>query len=428
MKIRPSESLKEISLLYVEDDEDIREVLAGMLKRYVGRLYVAENGEEGLEIFKKVHPDIVLSDVRMPKMDGIAMAEAIKKIAPDTAVIFTTAFGDSEYLQKAIDIGAQGYLIKPIERDKLIEKLNFIGDAIVNARRKESYLKLIHTLFNAQKDMVLLLDRRGRLHLCNDAFQRFCHAQGCDQSKEFESIMARFDRLAEIWNEKGDNRLEGLEAMEKLDGRIVEYNGAGERRFFRLHVERIDSFILMEFVEVTDIKLESESLERENVTDELTGVYNRKILDRVIEQMRHAKEVCLIMSDVDHFKQINDRFGHLVGDKVLKTLTRRIVSRIRHDDYMIRWGGEEFLIVMSTDEEHAMKIAEALRQIVAKHPIEPMGEVTMSFGVCCGAIESEKDFHDLIQKADEALYAAKKAGRNRVVSCRDLNEAFEKRC
>ncbi len=128
----------------------------------------------------------------------------------------------------------------------------------------------------------------------------------------------------------------------------------------------------------------------------------------------------MIMADIDHFKQINDTYGHLVGDEVLKVLVTRIGSRIRQEDFLVRWGGEEFLIVMRTNREYAVKIAESLRKVVSGKPVEKVGDVTMSFGVCCGKIGSEKDFYNLIHRADEALYAAKQAGRNRVVSCQDF--------
>ncbi|MCF6200591.1 MAG: response regulator [Hydrogenimonas sp.] len=137
-----SESLKELKVLYVEDEETIREAMARMLNRVVGKLYVAKNGKEGLELYMDAGPDMVVSDIRMPVMDGIEMAKHIKEINFETPIIFTTAFGDSDYLKEVIDMGAQGYLIKPIEKKKLMQKLSFIADAVVNSRRKLSYLKL----------------------------------------------------------------------------------------------------------------------------------------------------------------------------------------------------------------------------------------------------------------------------------------------
>lgn len=83
MKVKPSDSLKEISLLYVEDDESIRDILSMILQRFVGKLYIAFDGEDGLEKFKRYHPDIVISDIRMPKLNGIGMAKQMKEINPD---------------------------------------------------------------------------------------------------------------------------------------------------------------------------------------------------------------------------------------------------------------------------------------------------------------------------------------------------------
>ncbi len=282
MKIRPSENLKDIALLYVEDDVAIREVMAGMLKRYVGQLFVASNGEEGLEIFKKERPDIVLTDIRMPKMDGVTMAEAIKKIDPKSALIFATAFGDTENLQKAIDIGAQGYLVKPIERNKLLEKLNFIGDAIVNARRKEAYLKLIHTLFNAQKDMLVLLDKNGQIHLCNNAFEHFCHALGCHHNKNFFQLAQRIGSLNGFLK-KYHNDVH--QVLQKIHHSIVELDSLTGRRYFKIHTVEVDHFILLEFSDVTEMKLEAAALKEENMIDALTQSYNRKVMTHIIQIM-----------------------------------------------------------------------------------------------------------------------------------------------
>lgn len=416
MKTKPSKNLKEIKLLYVEDDADIREIMAGMLRRYVGELFVASNGSEGLEIFKKGCPEIVLTDIRMPKMDGLTMAEAIKKSDPNVALIFATAFGDTEYLQRAIEVGAQGYLIKPIEREKLVEKLNFIGDAIVNARRKEAYLKLIQTLFNAQKDMIVLLDAKGKVHLSNEAFAHFCDELGCKEERDFAELAERVGPFKEHLKKYGNDLRRALHALHE---QVVEYRNDRKVRYFKIDVKSIDRFILLELTDVTKEKLEAIAFAHESQIDELTQVYNRKML-ACVKAKALGEERCVVMGDIDHFKHINDTYGHVTGDAVLKGVVSRIKSRIRENDYLIRWGGEEFLIVLQTDYDHALQVAEALRKVVAQKPFETVGEVTMSFGVCCGSIEDEKDVDALIERADKALYAAKEGGRNRVVGCKDL--------
>ena len=122
--------LEKVSILYVEDDGEIREALAETLEFDVKELYVAENGEEGLKKFKEFKPDIVISDIKMPKMDGLQMSAQIKEISPKTPIIITTAFSDSDYLLKAIDIGIDKYVTKPVDIDKLYKALEEISSLL----------------------------------------------------------------------------------------------------------------------------------------------------------------------------------------------------------------------------------------------------------------------------------------------------------
>ncbi len=133
--------LKEISVLYAEDDDAIRENLLNFLSRRFHSVYPARNGKEGLELFKEKVPDIVITDIQMPVMDGLRMAEEIKKINSDTPVIITTAFSDVPYLMKAIELEIDGYIQKPIKYEKLFDTICKL------AARK----KLEEELFKARK-------------------------------------------------------------------------------------------------------------------------------------------------------------------------------------------------------------------------------------------------------------------------------------
>ncbi|MCE5182198.1 MAG: SpoIIE family protein phosphatase [Betaproteobacteria bacterium] len=115
-----AEELKQFSVLYAEDEEDIRKEVGHFLERHVGKLIVAANGEEALAAFAVHKPDIVISDIMMPAMDGLRLAEAIKERSRTTPVIFTTAFNDVKYLHRAIDLGVDGYVLKPIDLKQLL--------------------------------------------------------------------------------------------------------------------------------------------------------------------------------------------------------------------------------------------------------------------------------------------------------------------
>jgi diguanylate cyclase (GGDEF)-like protein len=129
---------------------------------------------------------------------------------------------------------------------------------------------------------------------------------------------------------------------------------------------------------------------------------------------RHNQRFGIIMLDIDHFKNVNDKLGHDTGDRVLKKLASIVASAIRTSDFVARWGGEEFLICCTTIEEaDLLPIAETIRQLVASADFEQAGQVTASLG--CAAIVKGENISELIKRSDVALYEAKNNGRNRSV-------------
>ncbi len=160
-----------ITILYVEDEPNARKLLSGFIKRFCKNLYIAQNGEEGLEIYKKHAIDIVISDIKMPKLNGIDMAEAIKKIDKNQLVIFTTAHIDSEYLFKAIELQVDGYVSKPVDLDKLklqIEKcLVEINAKNIQKKLKESEERARTILETSQLGIVIY---KEKILYANDVF------------------------------------------------------------------------------------------------------------------------------------------------------------------------------------------------------------------------------------------------------------------
>ncbi len=152
--------------------------------------------------------------------------------------------------------------------------------------------------------------------------------------------------------------------------------------------------------------------------DHLTQTFNRCGFDVRLEMAfatakRYQRRLALIFLDLDHFKSINDRYGHAVGDQVLRETAQTLHEEVRDSDLVCRWGGEEFAILApETTLAEAEKLSERLRQVLAKYKHPTVGQVTASFGVVeLAADETEEIF---ISRADQALYAAKAAGRNRV--------------
>lgn len=160
-------------------------------------------------------------------------------------------------------------------------------------------------------------------------------------------------------------------------------------------------------------------LEKSSGMDYLTNIYNRNKFYELIEReekssSRYGYKSSIMLFDIDHFKKINDNYGHNWGDEVLKKLASEISKNIRETDIFARWGGEEFVVFLPhTDKEGAMEVAEKLRRLVCESQIKELEEVTISIGVT-SISPDDYNIDAAIKRADDAMYQAKKDGRNRV--------------
>lgn len=136
--------LKNLKILYVEDEEEVVQQMEFFLKKRVGRLVVSKNGEEGLKSFKEELPDMVISDLKMPVMDGISMAREIRKTS-DVPIIITTAFSDKEIILRAVDVGIEKYIVKPIDARELIKSME--NTAVKALRRTGNLLTIRNRAF-----------------------------------------------------------------------------------------------------------------------------------------------------------------------------------------------------------------------------------------------------------------------------------------
>ena len=169
----------------------------------------------------------------------------------------------------------------------------------------------------------------------------------------------------------------------------------------------------------TTLEQKSKNLEKIAGTDYLTGLYNRmKFMELYVSQYKLSREkgdkLSLLMVDIDHFKKINDTYGHNIGDKVLKQVSNILLQTLRHTDILSRWGGEEFLALLPTvDSKQAVKIAEQIRSNIKNFKLKNFPNVTVSIGVA--EIKENEEFERLLNRVDKALYNAKNNGRDRVV-------------
>jgi diguanylate cyclase (GGDEF)-like protein len=176
---------------------------------------------------------------------------------------------------------------------------------------------------------------------------------------------------------------------------------------------------LFAYLSIREINKLHSILKVEAITDPLTGLFNRSLLEQSLKQIisQHQRTkipTSLICMDIDHFKKINDTFGHDIGDVVLKRLGELLRKRLRSSDRAFRLGGEEFIILLhNSDQNQSIQFAESLRQQIEQYSFIPLQTITMSFGVV--EYEESMDYGEWLKASDVRLYEAKEAGRNNVI-------------
>ncbi len=427
----------DVSILYVEDEAAIREGYGRALQRICQTVHLAENGEEGLELYRKYRPDIIVSDIRMPRMDGIDMVKAIKAIDPECAFIFTTAYNDSNYMLEALEMQANGYLQKPVQKRLLQEKIVRLAGAILRERERkvqrmelERQKAILQNVLDHEKNLLLVTDFHKAL-FANRAFLETFNAADVDTFNarciDIEALFLPFPGYLHGGLCKEGERFIDLVERSEENRRMVTMIGAqGEPRAYHINISRIvhealEAF-LISLTDITRMNIEKLSTEKKAYHDQLTGLYNRNKFDELFELemnrvKRYGVQSSLVMLDIDHFKRFNDTYGHLIGDKVLVALADTIAHNIRNTDVFARWGGEEFILLLPETPLHAAcKLVEKLRQKVHEIEIEEAAPVTASFGVT--QLRSDDTLKSAFRRADEALYEAKGAGRDCICCAR----------
>ncbi|MBN2824253.1 MAG: diguanylate cyclase [Campylobacterales bacterium] len=195
------------------------------------------------------------------------------------------------------------------------------------------------------------------------------------------------------------------------DKNAIEYSFAITQNYYQN-----DSYVVT-FNDISGTIKEQIILQHKIIVDSLTGAYNREFFDSNIDNIiqkcySNKTQLGIIFFDIDHFKNINDTYGHHAGDEVLKELVLRVGASIRDDDYLLRWGGEEFIVLISVHSAaQAKRVGEHLRSMIEHHQFKEIGQLTCSFGVTLH--KPNETIEQSIQRADEALYLSKESGSNR---------------
>ncbi|MBF0541120.1 MAG: diguanylate cyclase [Nitrospirae bacterium] len=422
------EILKNIKILYVEDEQKIRETLVKSLKRQTGEVIVAENGAMGLEMFNLHNPDIVITDIRMPVMNGLDMARQIKAINCDVPLIITTGHNDEEFLLTSIDIGVDKYIKKPIYMEELFSTLEKFSIDLVKDKALEAQKEFIQLILDISPVFIMILEDKKITYL-NKAFLNFTDNKTIEDFTSGRSTIDRYflqsddffykDRIFNDWINDVINAPEKeYKVLMASERRLKEKGKICLLRARKIPDVFVNDRYLLSFTDITTIESERQLYFELAMKDPLTDIYNRlKFFDALNEQVmrsqRYGHMLSLIIFDIDLFKNVNDTYGHPAGDYVLRTIADIVKNSIRKPDVFARYGGEEFVILLpDTKLDGAMDVAEKLRQEIECYRFHDVGRVTCSLGV--SELHKDEDADLLLKKADQALYVAKQQGRNQV--------------
>ena len=435
------EILKDISVLYVEDENDVREFTSKLLGSLLKKVYVAQNGLEGLELYKENQNDIdlIISDINMPKMNGLDMCEQIRKINNEMPLVITSAHNDTNFLRKAIEVGVNTYAMKPIDLYQLKESIIKAMEPILLKRKLielnlsleskiEQEVSKIKSILDAQ-DNIIIVTHNENITNVNKKFLDFFEIKDFDDFTSsgkniFDFFQEEFGFITKEKINKQESWIQYIKDLHEIDRIVKIKNSSNEEKIFAINVdfyENKDNYYVFSLTDITKLKEKSNLLEYQASHDKLTGLFNRNRFDELYSKeikraKRYENNLSIILFDIDDFKNVNDNYGHQIGDEVLIEISKILLNNVREPDICVRWGGEEFLILLpQTNLEGAKAVAEKIRVTIIEKPLtEKNLPISASFGVC--QMEVNDDDFSLISKSDKLLYLAKKSGKNIVIA------------
>ncbi|MBF0481318.1 MAG: diguanylate cyclase [Desulfovibrionaceae bacterium] len=422
---------KKTTVLIVEDEAiialDIRQRLTKL--GYAPFEEIPGDSPAAIEAASRLKPSLALMDVTLAgPMDGIEAAGVIIS-RHDIPVVFLTAHADEKTLARAKAAGCHGYVIKPIDERWLLTALEMaLAQHDAEDRLKKSE-RLFRSIFDNAAAGIVMTDAQGRILRVNATFAAMLgHDPGELAGRPGSELV------------HPDDAAQALERFRELAGGALTEHRA-EERFLRRDGTPIwlDSsakavpgedgqagMVVWVMIDATKRKALEEELLRQAGTDYLTGISNRREYIHLSERelsraKRHDAPLAALSMDIDHFKRINDTYGHNAGDEVLRLLAREVQANLREHDIFGRIGGEEFAVTLIECPVHeAMEIAERLRLALSKIETGEAGRgasFTVSIGVA--AMSGGDSLDVLLARADDALYAAKRGGRNKVMLAGD---------
>ncbi|WP_449255570.1 PleD family two-component system response regulator [Bosea sp. (in: a-proteobacteria)] len=449
-------------VLVVDDVPANLRLLEAKLSAEYFEVLTATSGPDALAICERGEPDIVLLDVMMPGMNGFEVCRRLKS-TPATAhipVVIVTALDQPRDRLQGLDAGADDFLTKPLDdaalfaRVRSLTRLKAMTDELRNRAVASRRLGIADPLVAAAAETglngrVLLIEDRpaiaDRLEKALSAFHlvavepdaRLAVQRAAEE--EYDSVLISLDlegqdglRLCSQLRSLDRTRDISVLLMGEVENRerILRGLEIGAHDFLLRPIDRNELLARVRtqirrkrFTDRLRDSLQS-SMEMA-VLDQLTGLHNRRFMDTRLAEMfdesaLRARALSLLVLDVDHFKAVNDSWGHDAGDEVLKEFAERVRACTRSIDLVARMGGEEVVVVLpDTGPKAAYAVAERIRERVEGSPFPIYGAtreipVTVSIGVASRRA-GDASCADIMKRADDALYRAKAGGRNQVI-------------
>lgn len=446
------------TVLIVDDlDANLKLLEAKLVGEYYN-VITASSGAIALEILAQSNVDIVLLDVMMPGMDGFETCKSIKS-NPATIhipVIMVTALSDVEDKVKGLEAGADEFLTKPIHDIELFTRIRSLArvKALFDELRLRNNImanfsngKIFDFNNNFKDSKILIIDddviqAKNIKNQLTSVSPNIELASSAEQLSNLQSgfvadlviISCQIDVVnpLRLWvdiKSKAQYRNTVLMLLAEEDNMHIVLKGIdlGASDYFIYPIDsselqaRIKTQLRKKYYQ-DHLRAELENSFDLSTKDHLTGLFNRRYFNIHLEQLmsdaiENKKPFCLVLLDIDHFKKINDNYGHVVGDKVIVSIATRLKSLFRITDLTARYGGEEFVILINNSTLKEGKIiAERVRQEVEHFEFDNnMSRLSVTASIGLVQYITGESVDSIITRADDALYEAKNLGRNRIV-------------